>query len=112
MKFFLAIQENTTEAFVIRLEDRGFMIGRVLWFDVKKGFGFIKSQGSPDDIFAHYSKILAPMGEFRVLEEGDIVEFELFYSDRGNGTQKAQAKDIKIVGGKRHEVHREEQVSP
>jgi cold shock CspA family protein len=71
------------------------MIGKVLWFDVAKGFGFIK--GEDKDVFVHYSKILAEPGEFRLLEKGWVVEFETFMCDRENGTQKIQAKDVKII---------------
>jgi CspA family cold shock protein len=71
------------------------MTGRVLWFDLKKGFGFIRAQN--EDVFVHYSKILAPEGEFRMLAEGDVVEFETFYADRGNGSQKIQAKNVKVL---------------
>lgn len=69
------------------------MVGVCLWFDVKKGFGFI--QCGKLDAFVHYSKILAPAGEFRVLEEGDIVEFELFYAERGSD-MKPQARNVKL----------------
>ena len=77
------------------------MIGRCLWFDVKKGFGFIRSEGQ--DIFVHYSKIKAPLGEFRLLTEGDTVEFEVFLADRGTGVKKMQAKDVQILKGGQHE---------
>lgn len=80
------------------------MIGKCLWFDVKKGFGFVRSHEHREDIFVHYSKIQAPLGEFRVLDEGDIVEFELFFADRGNGTAKPQAKNVKIIGGKHEQI--------
>jgi len=80
------------------------MIGRVIWFDIKKGFGFI--QAGKLDVFVHYSKIVAQEGEFRVLEENDVVEFEVFYSDRSNGTVKPQAKDVKILEDK-NEILRE-----
>jgi CspA family cold shock protein len=69
--------------------------GIVLWFDVKKGFGFIRSEGQ--DVFVHYSKIEAPMGEFRTLNEGDEVEFEVFEADRGGGKSKPQAKNVKVT---------------
>jgi len=74
------------------------MIGKVIWFDVKKGFGFIKSEDGKD-VFAHYSKILAEPGEFRLLEENEQVEFDLVMSDRGDGGQKPQAVNIKRKGG-------------
>lgn len=73
------------------------MIGRVVWFDIKKGFGFVHSDQLDADVFVHYSKIMAPDGEFRVLEEGETVEFEVFYSARQDGSQKPQAKNVKIV---------------
>ena len=74
------------------------MIGKVLWFDAKKGFGFIRTHDS-QDIFVHFSKIESPPGEYRVLEEGETVEFEVFHADRGNGAKKPQAKDVKRLGG-------------
>lgn len=74
------------------------MQGRVLWFDVKKGFGFIRTPES-QDVFVHFSKIDSPPGEFRVLEQGEKVEFDLFYADRGNGSTKPQAKNVKRIGG-------------
>ena len=39
------------------------MVGRCVWFDVRKGFGFIETDQGPD-VFVHYSKILAEPGEF------------------------------------------------
>lgn len=74
------------------------MKGKVLWFDVKKGFGFIRSEDG-QDVFAHYSKILANPGEFRLLEENEEVEFEIFISKRADGSDKPQAKDIKRKEG-------------
>jgi CspA family cold shock protein len=74
------------------------MVGKVLWFDVKKGFGFIRSEDGKD-VFAHYSKIVAEPGEFKLLEEGEEVEFEVFMAARADGTEKPQAKDIKRKEG-------------
>jgi len=73
------------------------MIGRCIWFDVKKGFGFIESDAKGPDVFVHYSKILAEPGEFRLLEENDIVEFDTFLADRGCGKQQPQAKNVRVV---------------
>jgi CspA family cold shock protein len=70
--------------------------GVTLWFDVKKGFGFIKGEDGID-YFAHFSKIIAPSGEFRLLEEGCPVEFEPFYAERG-AAKKPQAKEIRSIG--------------
>jgi cold shock CspA family protein len=86
------------------------MIGKVVWFDVKKGWGFIRSNDFPQDIFVHYSKIKSDPGEFRVLEEGDVVEFEVFEVERGQNSSKPQAKDVKLIetnGGDNDETLRQ-----
>lgn len=80
------------------------MIGKVLWFDLKKGYGFVRCEGQ--DIFVHYSKILAPEGEFRQLEQHDTVEFETHISDRGAGITKVQAINVKKIEGARSEITR------
>ena len=48
--------------------------GKVKWFDVKKGFGFLERDGS-EDIFVHYRSI---QGDgFKKLDEGQDVDFEI-----------------------------------
>lgn len=49
--------------------------GVVKWFSDAKGFGFLKAEGQPKDVFVHHTDIL---GEgFRSLAEGEAVSFEL-----------------------------------
>ena len=48
--------------------------GFVKWFDAKKGFSFINIE-EHDDIFVHFSNI--DMEGFKILDQGDLVEFEL-----------------------------------
>lgn len=56
------------------------MIGTVKWFNQKKGYGFITSEGN-EDVFVHYSAI---QGEgFKTLDEGQQVEFEVVEGPRG-----------------------------
>lgn len=86
------------------------MIGKCLWFDVKRGYGFLRT---PDgkDVFVHYSKILAAPGEFRLLSEGDTVEFELFHAERGSGETKPQARNVRVVkGDEEHEDLRKKSI--
>ena len=54
--------------------------GVVKWFDVKKGYGFIKrEEGS--DVFVHFNAI---QGEgYKTLDEGDQVEFEVNDGPKG-----------------------------
>jgi len=62
--------------------------GVVKWFDVKKGYGFIKrEEGS--DVFVHYSSIQGD--DFRKLEEGQQVSFVVSETDKG-----LQAQDVTL----------------
>lgn len=54
--------------------------GTVKWFNAKKGFGFISDE-SGNDVFVHFSALL--MDGFKVLEEGDKVEFEVVQGEKG-----------------------------
>jgi CspA family cold shock protein len=54
--------------------------GSVKWFNEKKGFGFI-SQDDGNDVFVHYSAI--KRDGFKVLYEGDQVEFEVTQGPKG-----------------------------
>jgi CspA family cold shock protein len=55
--------------------------GRVKWFNEKKGFGFISQDGGDDDVFVHFSSI--KQEGFKVLYEGDEVEFEITQGNKG-----------------------------
>ena len=56
-------------------------IGKVKWFNSKKGFGFIRKEDSEQDIFVHYTSI---MGEgYKALQEGEDVQFELVEGPKG-----------------------------
>jgi CspA family cold shock protein len=56
--------------------------GVVKWFSNAKGYGFIKMENG-QDAFAHYSDIVAPQGEYKTLEEGMKVEFDILQSEKG-----------------------------
>ena len=55
--------------------------GRVKWFSNTKGYGFIEQENG-DDAFVHYSDILDD-AEYKTLEEGEEVTYEITDSDRG-----------------------------
>ena len=54
--------------------------GTVKWFNAKKGYGFISDENG-DDIFVHFSAL--NMSGFKVLDEGDKVEFEVIEGEKG-----------------------------
>lgn len=56
------------------------MRGKVKWFNAEKGYGFIESEEGVD-VFVHYSAIQAE--GYRVLEEGEGVEFDIVEGERG-----------------------------
>jgi CspA family cold shock protein len=55
-------------------------VGRVKWFNVSKGYGFIEQEGG-DDVFVHYSTV--QMEGFKALQEGDEVEFDIVNDGKG-----------------------------
>lgn len=67
--------------------------GRVKWFNNEKGYGFIEYEGVVDeDIFVHYSAI--EQEGYKTLKEGDVVEFTLIETAKGN--QAINVKEIRL----------------
>jgi CspA family cold shock protein len=65
--------------------------GSVKWFDDRKGYGFIASEGGKD-IFVHFSAIQG--AGFKTLSEGEEVEFEIVNGPKGEqATNVQKAKD-------------------
>ena len=62
------------------------MKGTVKWFNAKKGFGFISDEEG-NDVFVHFSAL--QMDGFKVLDEGDEVEFEVI-----DGEKDPQAANV------------------
>ncbi|MDO5018270.1 MAG: cold-shock protein [Lagierella massiliensis] len=61
--------------------------GKVKWFNATKGFGFISTEEG-EDVFVHYTA-LEDNGDFRTLDEGQEVEFEVV-----EGTKGPQASNV------------------
>ncbi|MBP3565616.1 MAG: cold-shock protein [Alistipes sp.] len=70
------------------------MIGKVKWFDSKKGYGFILTDDG-GEIFVHYTGIVAE--GFKALTEGQNVEFEIAENERGG----RQAVEVKVLPKKK-----------
>ena len=50
-------------------------LGKVKWFDAKKGYGFITDDKSEKDIFLHVSAL--EESKLRVLRENQKIQFEI-----------------------------------
>jgi cold shock protein len=61
--------------------------GQVKWFDPKKGYGFIIGP-SGQDVFVHYTQIEGD--GFRLLKDGEPVDYELVESDKGLQARQVQ----------------------
>ena len=57
------------------------MTGIVKWFNAEKGYGFITDSENGQEVFVHFSGIVA--NGFKTLEEGQAVEFEVTEGAKG-----------------------------
>ena len=56
------------------------MLGKVKWFNEKKGFGFISGEDG-NDYLLHFSKI--NKSGFKTVSEGEEVEFDVEDGEKG-----------------------------
>jgi cold shock CspA family protein len=75
-------------------------IGRVKWFNVKSGYGFITitdGTRAGTDIFAHHSAINVESDQYRYLVQGEYIEFDLVRVN--NDKYEWQASHISGIKG-------------
>ena len=63
--------------------------GTVKWFNDTKGFGFITNSETGEDVFVHFSGIVAE--GFKTLKEGQTVTFDV-----EEGAKRPQAVNVKV----------------
>ncbi|HIR98444.1 cold-shock protein [Lachnoclostridium sp. An131] len=64
--------------------------GTVKWFNATKGYGFITNSENGEDVFVHFSGIVAD--GYKTLEEGQSVTFDITEGNRG-----PQATNVVVV---------------
>jgi len=62
--------------------------GKVKFFDSKKGFGFIRVDGSDEELFFHVSDL----GQHKEIDDGQAVTFE-----RGTGKKGPKAANVRQI---------------
>ena len=61
--------------------------GIVKWFNPEKGFGFISNEEGGEDVFVHFSAIVAD--GFKTLSEGQRVTFDMEQDPKNSGKMRA-----------------------
>ena len=61
--------------------------GIVNWFTPEKGFGFISNEEGGEDVFVHFSAIVAD--GFKTLSEGQRVTFDMEQDPKNSGKMRA-----------------------
>jgi CspA family cold shock protein len=67
-------------------------VGKVKWFDGRKGFGFIQPEGGGDDVFVHVSAV--DRAGLNALTEGQRISFDM---QRDPKRGKISAVNIKVL---------------
>jgi CspA family cold shock protein len=67
--------------------------GTVKWFSDSKGFGFIADDEGGEDIFVHFSSIVAD--GFKTLTEGQKVTFDVEQDPKNSS--KLRAANVQII---------------
>ena len=69
--------------------------GRVKWFNLKNGYGFItpvNENALVTDIFVHHSSIFVSKNQYKYLTEGEYVDFDIEYTE--NSEHKYHATNV------------------
>ena len=68
------------------------LLGKVKWFNGKKGYGFIERDDKEKDVFVHISAVKE--AGIQKLFENDKLEFELSEDAKGKGPSAVNLKKI------------------
>lgn len=73
------------------MEEKQVCTGTVVWFNERRGYGFLKPDGGDKDYFVHYTNIVSEM-KFKTLVAGQRVTFTVGANKNG-----PQAENIAIL---------------
>ena len=65
--------------------------GSILWFNEKRGYGFLKPDDGSKDMFVHYTNIISN-ASFKTLVTGQRVQYVV-----GSNKKGPQAEQIKVI---------------
>ena len=68
--------------------------GKVKWFDVEKGYGFIEPEDGSKDVFVHRNNV-ENLDYNQGLEDGENVEFYVEETDKGLSAVEVRSLDYK-----------------
>jgi CspA family cold shock protein len=66
------------------------MTGKIRWFDIRKGYGFIECETDQKDVFVHITQVDTNLPQ-NFLQEGLEVEFQI-----SQGTKPGQVQAQKV----------------
>lgn len=75
-------------------EKKEVFYGKVVWFNPKRGIGFIAKDDGSGDLFCHWSSIVAD--GFKTLREGQSVQYEL-----GTNSKGVQAVNVRVMDSRK-----------
>lgn len=67
--------------------------GTVKWFNADKGYGFISNDNGGEDIFVHFSGIVA--NGYKSLNEGQKVTFDI--EEDSKDPSRARAVNVQVI---------------
>jgi CspA family cold shock protein len=74
------------------MSEKEVKYGTVVWFNNKKGYGYIKPDDGGKDWFVHYSNIVAQEGTYKTLVSGQKVSFVV-----GENNTGPQAEQVTVL---------------
>uniref|UniRef100_A0A4W2FWQ0 Nuclease-sensitive element-binding protein 1-like n=1 Tax=Bos indicus x Bos taurus TaxID=30522 RepID=A0A4W2FWQ0_BOBOX len=85
------------------------VLGTVVWFKEKKGYGFISRQDTQEDVFVHHTAITGknPCTYRGSVDDGEMVEFDVVQGEWGTEAANVTGPAGAPLKGSRYTAHRQ-----